>query len=65
MSERRLPLIAMRRVLFAAPSGADKTVDALMVTIVNFPSAAKPLALNISYDRRGIRFTRMAARLYA
>jgi hypothetical protein len=34
-------------------------------TIVNFRSAAKLLALNISYDRRSIRFTRMAARLYA
>jgi hypothetical protein len=55
----------MRRVLFAAPRSVDTRGDALIATIVNFRSAAKPLALNISYDRRSIRFTRAAPKLYA
>jgi hypothetical protein len=59
-----LPFIAMGKAFFAAPRGVDACIAA-PVTIVNFAGAAKPLGLNISYDRGSIRFTGAGAQLYA
>jgi hypothetical protein len=46
-----------------APTHAGRRFS--IATIVNFVTAAKLLALNISYDRRSIRFTCAVAKLYA